>query len=138
MARIDAEASASMDRIPHITLQSSCGDFDPDFLKRLPALEKAMIDRGIDPSSFIVAKNSSQATRLTILFRPTGHPIDYTVFVNGRSFTVTYQNDMSFLRYFYALCVGDDISDETRGQPDRPNKLKAWIGGIMRWFNQPI
>ncbi|MEJ2625970.1 MAG: hypothetical protein P8Z80_16005 [Pseudolabrys sp.] len=118
-----------MDQGAHITLQSSCGDFHPDFLKRLPALEKTMIERGIDPFGFVIAKDSSRAMRLPIVFRPTGQPIDYTVFVGGRSFTVTYQNDMSFLRYFRGLCVGDEmIGDEAGTQPAKPSALRAWIG----------
>lgn len=131
-----------MDQGAHITLQSSCGDFHPDFLKRLPALEKAMIERGIDPSGYVIAKDASHAMRMTILFRPTGHPIDYTVNVDGRSFTVTYQNDMSFLRYFYALCVGDDMIGEASAKagarPGEPSALRAWIGRAVGWFNQPI
>lgn len=127
-----------MDQAPHIRLQSSCGDFDPDFLKRLPALEKAMIDRGIDPASFIISKDQAQVTRLTVAYRPGGHPIDYTVFVDGRSFTVTHPNDMSFLRYFYSLCVNDDATDELQRRLTRPNFVMAWLDRIGRWLNQPI
>ena len=131
-----------MDQTAHVTLQSSCGGFDPDSLKRLPALETTMVERSIDPSGFVIAKDASHAMRLTILFRPRGHPFDYTVFVGGRSFTVTYQNDMSFLRYFSALCVGDEMTgeadDEAGAQPETPSALRAWIGRAVGWFSQPI
>jgi hypothetical protein len=70
-----------------IKLQSSYGDFDPAFVKQLPAMEKAMIDQGLDPSAFVIAKNLAQQPRLPIAFRPDGNPLEYTVFVKGRSFT---------------------------------------------------
>jgi hypothetical protein len=41
---------------------------------------------------------------LPIAFRPDGNPLEYTVFVKGRSFTVTQPDDLSFLAYFYRLC----------------------------------
>jgi hypothetical protein len=48
----------------HIKLQSSYGDFDPAFVKQLPALEKAMIDQGLHPSDFVIAKNEARGPRL--------------------------------------------------------------------------
>ncbi len=128
--------------IAHITLQSSCGDFDPAFLKRLPALERAMIDRGLDPADFIISKSEAQVTRLTIAYRPTGHPTDYTVFVKGRSFTVTQQDDMSFLRYFYALCLHEPKGDDPHSLEHKlqaPSRsMLAFIDRIGRWLNKPF
>src|ERR1019366_483056 len=82
VSRINAQPMTA-----HIKLQSSYGDFDPAFVKQLPALEKAMIDQGLDPSAFVIAKNLAQQPRLPIAFRPDGNPLEYTVFVKGRSFT---------------------------------------------------
>ena len=87
----------------HIQLQSSIGGFDESFRKRLPAVEQAMREHGVDPAAFIIAKDAAGLTRLPIFYRPDGHPTEYTVFVKGRSFTVTQPNDLAFLEYFYAL-----------------------------------
>jgi hypothetical protein len=126
----------------HIKLQSSYGDFDPVFIKELPALEKAMIDHGIDPSGFVIAKDQAQLTRLPIYYRPDGNPIDYTVFVKGRSFTVTQPDDMSFLAYFYRLCVPavekDDPHSIAHKLHSEEKKLEALIDRLERWFNKPI
>ena len=122
----------------HITTQSACGDFGAAFLKRLPALEKAMIDHGIDPSNVIISKNPAQVTRLTIAYRPTGHPSDYTVFVDGRSFTVTHQDDMSFFKYLYGLCVNGNTADDSKKSSAAAARLTAFVGRMIRWLNQPI
>jgi hypothetical protein len=50
----------------HIKLQSTVGDFSPEFVKELPALEKAMVDHGIDPANFVIAKDMERVTPLTI------------------------------------------------------------------------
>ncbi len=89
----------------HIKLQSSVGDFSPEFVERLPVLEKAMRDHGLDPSAFVIARKLAQSTFLPIAFRPDGNLLEYTVFVKDRSFMVTQPNDMRFLEYFYELCV---------------------------------
>jgi hypothetical protein len=78
----------------HIKLQSSVGDFSPEFVERLPVLEKAMRDHGLDPSAFVIARKLAQSTFLQIAFRPDGNLLEYTVFVKDRSFTVTQPNDM--------------------------------------------
>ena len=137
-----ADTLSRMDQTAHITLQSAYGDFDPAFLKRLPALERVMIDHGIDPSDFIISKCQGQSTRLTVAYRPTGHPIDYTVFVKDRSFTVTHPNDMSFLRYFYGLCVNEPKKDDPHSLAQtilgRESKLGARLSWLGRWLNKPI
>jgi len=78
----------------HIKLQSSYGSFDPLFVKDLPPLERAMIDQGID---FVIAKDLAHNPQLPIYYRPDGNPMEYTVFVKGRSFTVQQPDDLSFL-----------------------------------------
>jgi len=50
----------------HIKLQSTVGDFSPELVKELPALEKAMVDHGIDPANFVIAKDMERVTPLTI------------------------------------------------------------------------
>jgi hypothetical protein len=87
----------------HIKLQSSYGDFSGEFVKQLPAPEKAMTDHGIDPANFVIAKDLAGGPRVPIGYRPDGNPLEYTVFVKGRSFNVTQPDDLSFLAYGFAL-----------------------------------
>ena len=127
----------------HIKLQSSYGDFDSAFVKQLPALEKAMIDQGLDPSAFVIAKNLAQQPRLPIAFRPDGNPLEYTVFVKGRSFTVTQSDNLSFLTYFYRLCVPalekkDAPHSVAHTLHSEEKKLEALIGRLERWLDKPI
>ncbi len=59
---------------------------------------------------------------------------------------MTYPNDMSFLRYFHGLCVGDDMtgdagngaSNDAAVQRGKPSAWRAWIGRAVGWFTQPI
>jgi hypothetical protein len=126
----------------HIRLQSSVGDFSPEFVRELPALEEAMTEHGIDPANFVIAKDMARVTPLPIAFRPDGNPLEYTVFVKGRSFTVTQPDDMSFLTYFYSLCVPPEHKDAPHSAAHllrtEEKKLEALIGRLERWFNKPI
>jgi hypothetical protein len=126
----------------HIKLQSSHGDFDPAFVKELPALEKAMIDHGIDPSNFVIAKDTASGPRLPIAYRPDGNPLEYTVFVKGRSFAVTQPDDMSFLAYFYSLCVPLEPKDAPHSAAHllhtEEKRIEALIGRLEKWLNKPI
>jgi hypothetical protein len=123
----------------HIKLQSSVGDFSPEFVERLPALEKAMRDHGLDPSAFVIARNMAQSTFLPIAFRPDGNLLEYTVFVKDRSFTVTQANDMRFLEYFYELCVPPEHKTDPHSTlHTTEQKLDSLFGHAARWLNKPI
>ena len=37
-----------------ITLQSTVGGFSAEFMRRLPALEQAMVAHGLEPSAFVI------------------------------------------------------------------------------------
>jgi hypothetical protein len=115
----------------HIKLQTSCGDFDPKFVKALPALEKAMSAHGVDPAAFVIAKDSAPGPRLPIFYRPDGNPVEYTVFVKGQSFSVRQPDDMSFMAYFYELCAAPPSS-----HPE--GELHAFLKKAEDWFNKPI
>ena len=66
----------------HIQLQSSIGAFDESFRKRLPAVEQAMREHGVDPAAFVIAKDDARASpACRFSDRPDGHPTEYTVFV---------------------------------------------------------
>ena len=121
----------------HIKLQTSYGDFASAFVEQLPALEKAMRDQGLDPSAFVIAKHEAAGARLPIAYRPDGNPAAYTVFVKDKSFTVTQPDDMSFLAYFYRLCVPPPEHKETHGH-SAETRLAAFIHRLEHWFNQPI
>jgi hypothetical protein len=113
-----------------ITLQSTVGGFSAEFMRRLPALEQAMIAYGLEPSQFVISKD--RATPPTVPFiGPFFY--DYTVFVGEESFTVTEPNDMVFLDYFYQRCIAED--DAAQHQRRRRPGL---INRIFRWMAQPI
>ena len=40
-----------------ITLQSTVGGFSPEFMRRLPQLEQAMVAHGLEPSEFVISKD---------------------------------------------------------------------------------
>src|SRR5205814_10253847 len=113
-----------------ITLQSTVGGFSAEFMRRLPALEEAMIAHGLEPSQFVISKD--RATPATV---PIIGPFfyDYTVFVGEEHFTVTEPNDVQFLDYFYQRCIAED-------EPARPARRRrpGLISRIFRWMAQPI
>jgi hypothetical protein len=126
-----------------IKLQTSCGEFDPKFMKALPALEKAMTAHGVDPADFLIAKDHAAGPLLPIYYRPDGNPVEYTVFVKGQSFSVRQPDDMSFMAYFYGLCAPPAAKDDA-GHPiahashEQEKKLHAFTKKIEAWFNKPI
>ena len=113
-----------------ITLQSTVGGFSAEFMRKLPLVEQAMIEHGLEPSQFVISKD--RATPPTVPFiGPFFY--DYTVFVGQENFTVTEPNDIKFLDYFYQRCiVEDDPAQELRKR--RP----GLINRIFRWMAQPI
>jgi hypothetical protein len=124
----------------HVKLQSSCGDFSPEFMKELPVIEKAMIAHGLDPARFVISKDSARTPLLPIAFRPDGNPKEYTVFVKGRSFTVAQPSDTSFLSYFYELCVAPDEKEGffAHALHVEEKKLEAVIRRLEKWLNKPV
>jgi hypothetical protein len=114
----------------HIRLQTTVTPFDDSFVKFLPDVEKAMIDHGLDPSDFVIAKDDSQFNSYPGL-RQRLH--SYTVFVRGREFTVTQPTDLAFLKYFHDRCVAPE---EVAPSPE--HKLQSIIGRLLHWLNQPV
>ena len=114
-----------------ITLQSTVGGFSAEFMRRLPALEEAMVAHGLEPSQFVISKD--RATPATV---PIIGPFfyDYTVFVGEEHFTVTEPNDIKFLEYFYARCIADDEATSAQQLKRGP----GLISRIFRWMAQPI
>jgi hypothetical protein len=113
-----------------IRLQTTVAPFDDSFVKFLPVVEKAMIDHGLDPRDFTIAKDSTQFNSYPGL-RQRFH--DYTVSVRGKDFTVTQPTDSAFLKYFYDRCVAPE---EVAPSPE--HKLQGIIGRLLHWLNEPI
>jgi hypothetical protein len=97
-----------------ITLQSTIeGGFSAEFMRRLPALEQAMIAHGLEPASFVISKD--RATPPSVPFiGPFFYA--YTVFVADVSFTVT----------------------EEPPEQERRRRRPGLINRIFRWMAQPI
>ena len=114
-----------------ITLQSTVGGFTPEFMRKLPLVEQAMVAHGLEPAQFVISKD--RATPPTVpLIGPFFY--DYTVFVGDENFTVTEPNDMTFLDYFYQRCVADE-------EPATAHRRKRHAGAIsrfFRWMARPI
>jgi hypothetical protein len=113
-----------------ITLQSTVGGFSPEFMRKLPLVEQAMIAHGLEPAQFVISKDRAAPLALPMI-RPFFY--EYTVFVGDENFTVTEPNDMIFLDYFYQRCVAEDEA-EPAGQRKRP----GLINRLFRWMAQPI
>jgi len=114
-----------------IMLQSTVGGFSPDFMRRLPSLEKAMVAQGLEPSTFVISKDRAA---------PPAFPLgpffyEYTVFVGETHFIVTEPNDIRFLEFFYRRCVAPD--DEDEAEPRRTHR-PGLIGRLFRWMAQPV
>jgi hypothetical protein len=113
-----------------ITLQSTVGGFSAEFMRRLPAVEQAMIAHGLEPSRFVISKDP--ATPPTVPFiGPFFYA--YTVFVDDESFTVTEPNDVRFLEYFYQRCIDADAE-----APEPRQGPPGLINRFFRWMSQPI
>jgi hypothetical protein len=115
-----------------ITLQSTVGGFSPEFMRRLPAVEQALIAHGLEPSQFVISKD--RATPPSVPFiGPFFY--DYTVFVGEENFTVTEPNDIVFLDYFYQRCIAED---EVSEQQEQRKRRPGLIHRIVSWMAQPI
>ena len=112
-----------------IKLQSTVGGFSPDFMRKLPALEKAMLAHGLEPSEFVISKDRGADAY------PWIGPFfyQYTVFIGDESFVVTEPNDERFYEYLYRRVIAEDDDPEV-DQPRRPNMIVRFF----RWMDQPI
>jgi hypothetical protein len=115
-----------------ITLQSTVGGFSPEFMRRLPQLEQAMVAHGLEPSEFVISKDraSPEAPWIGPFF------YSYTVFFGDQSFNVTEPNDLQFYDYFYQRCIAEPEDDKIplEQRPRRPGLITR----LFRWMAQPI
>jgi hypothetical protein len=114
-----------------ITLQSTVGGFSPEFLRRLPLLEQAMVAHGLEPAQFVISKDRATPAMWPII-KPFFY--EYTVFIGGENFTVTEPNDMTFLDYFYKRCVAEDEPAPAESRSHRAGPIHRFF----RWMASPI
>jgi hypothetical protein len=115
-----------------ITLQSTVGGFSPEFMRKLPELERAMRAHRLDPSEFVFSKDraSLEAPWIESFF------FQYTVFIGEESFTVTEPNDERFYQYIYDRCIAEPEDDAIA--PEQGPRRPGLITRIFRWMEQPI
>jgi hypothetical protein len=117
-----------------IKLQSTVGDFTPEFMRKLPLVEADMRAHGLEPSEFVISKDRGAPPAFPLM-----DPFfyDYTVFVGDDSFTVTEPNDMSFLAFFHKRCIPKSEDEEGRRLTLRGSNLGPFRR-FLRWMSQPI
>jgi hypothetical protein len=114
-----------------ITLQSTVGGFSPEFMRRLPDLEQAMIAHGLEPSQFVISKDRAAPPAVPFI-APFFY--DYTVFIGEENFTVTEPNDIIFLDYFHQRCIAEDEDLPA----ERRRRRSGLIHRFFSWMTQPI
>ena len=115
-----------------IILQSSVGGFSDEFMRKLPSVERAMIDRGLDPSDFVIAKDRAMPS-VPFGTGPFFH--QYTVSFGEASFTVTEPTDARFLDYFYQRCIS---AEEEEPKPTPRRRPSGLVSRFLHWMAQPI
>ena len=111
-----------------IILQSTVGGFEARFMRKLPLVEKAMREHGLEPSEFVISKDYASTATIPLM-GPFFY--NYSVFFGDEQFTVTEPNDMVFLDYFLKRVLAAD------GPPDvsrRPGLMRRLFG----WMLQPV
>jgi hypothetical protein len=117
-----------------ITLQTSVGGFSPEFMRKLPLVERDMVEHGLEPSTFVISKDRATPSSLHVL----GFFFyEYTVFVGEESFTVTEPNDMAFLTFFHQRCIAEE-DEETSPLPALAHRPPGPIRRFLRWMAEPI
>ncbi len=117
-----------------IILQSSVGGFSDEFMHKLPLVERAMIERGLEPSAFMISKDRASPSSLYV-----AEPFfyEYTVSFGEARFTVTEPTDARFLDYFHQRCMSDE-EEQIRPLPTPQRKPPGMISRLLRWMAQPI
>ena len=115
-----------------IILQSSVGGFSDEFMRKLPGVERAMSERGLDPSDFVISKDRASPS---VLYGTGPFFHQYTVSFGEASFTVTEPTDARFLDYFYQRCISEE---EERPLPALRRKPPGLVSRFLHWMAQPI
>ena len=111
-----------------IILQSTVGGFSAQFMRKLPLVEQAMREHGLEPSEFVISKDYASTATIPIM-----GPFffSYSVFFGEETFSVTEPNDMVFLDYFFKRVLAVDDPPEL---PQRPGLMRRLFG----WMAQPV
>lgn len=113
-----------------IRLLSTTGGFSREFMRKLPALEKAMLAHGLEPEEFLISKDraSPGAPWITPFF------YQYTVFVGDENFALTEPTDERFYDYLYKRVTAEDDDVAREQRPRRPGLITRFF----RWMERPI
>ena len=117
-----------------IILQSSVGGFSDEFMRKLPSVERAMVDRGLEPSDFVISKDQASPS---VPFGTGAFFHQYTVSFGEASFTVTEPTDVGFLDYFYQRCISEE-EEETKPMPRLRRRPPGLVSRFLHWMAQPI
>jgi hypothetical protein len=117
-----------------IILQSSVGGFSDEFMRKLPGVERAMVERGLDPSDFVISKDPASPS---VPFGTGAFFFQYTVSFGEASFTVTEPTDVRFLDYFYQRCISEE-EEETKPMPTLRRRPPGLVSRFLHWMAEPI
>ena len=117
-----------------IILQSSVGGFSDEFIRKLPSVERAMVERGLDPSDFVISKDPASPS---VPFGTGAFFFQYTVSFGEASFTVTEPTDVRFLDYFYQRCISEE-EEETKPMPTLRRRPPGLVSRFLHWMAEPI
>jgi hypothetical protein len=111
-----------------IILQSTVGGFSAQFMRKLPLVEQAMREHGLDPAEFVISKDYASTATIPIM-----GPFffNYSVYFGEETFTVTEPNDMVFMDYFFKRVLAADGPPEL---PEQPGLIRRFFG----WMAQPV
>jgi hypothetical protein len=111
-----------------IILQSTVGGFSAQFMRKLPLVEQAMREHGLEPSEFVISKDYASTATIPLM-----GPffLNYSVYFGDETFTVTEPNDMVFLDYFFKRVLAADDPPEL---PRRPGLIRRLFG----WMSEPV
>jgi hypothetical protein len=120
--RHESDQHQANGRTVSIILQSTVGGFETQFMRKLPLVEQAMRDHGLEPSEFVISKDYASTATIPIM-----GPFffNYSVFFGEETFTVTEPNDMVFLDYFFKRVLATDEPPEV---PRRPGLMRRFLG----------
>jgi hypothetical protein len=107
-----------------IILQSTVGGFSAQFMRKLPLVEQAMREHGLDPAGFVISKDYASTATIPIM-----GPFffSYSVYFGDETFTVTEPNDMVFLDYFFKRVLAADEPPELPRRPGLIRRLFGWM-----------
>lgn len=111
-----------------IILQSTVGGFSAQFMRKLPLVEQAMREHGLEPSEFVISKDYASTATIPLM-GPFFY--NYSVFFGEEKFTVAEPNDMVFLDYFFKRVLAVDGPPEL---PQRPGLLRRFFG----WMSEAV